>query len=260
MNKMHYFFTKKFNEQKIANVDYYKYENCGFCAAKTLYEIDKEEWGEINRYYHEKHSDGNSIYNSSQRWFNQALMLYLLQKHCIIPNDNWLDYASGAGHLPIQLEKQFNLSLHNYDKYMKPLINSTDLVTNKKYDLVLNGAFLEHIRCREDLDTLNQLVTENGVLAIHTLVRENIPKDPEWFYLLPVHTSFHTNKSMQILMDQWGYTCSIYNEYSQLWIFFKDDPKCIENKVNEFNTLIGWDYLKFKIGFMDYWNANSNNK
>ena len=54
-------------------------------------------------------------------------------------------------------------------------------------------------------------------------------------------------------MKQWKFTCSVYNEDSQLWIMFKEDARLIEKKVKRFNLEIGWDYLKFKIGFMDYW-------
>ena len=46
-NKMNYFFTKDFNDEKLNSVDYYKCQNCGFCATKTLYDMDEEEWGEI---------------------------------------------------------------------------------------------------------------------------------------------------------------------------------------------------------------------
>ena len=41
----------------------------------------------------------------------------------------------------------------------------------------------EHITKREHLEHINSLVKDDGVLIIHTLVRENIPKDPFWFYV-----------------------------------------------------------------------------
>ena len=80
----------------------------------------------------------------------------------------------------------------------------------RSYGLVLNNAVFEHVTNRETLDNIESFVTPKGCLAIHTLVPETIPKDSRWMYLLPVHCSFHTNKSMDILMKQWGYKCSVY--------------------------------------------------
>ena len=115
---MYYFFTKTFNEVHLHKVEYHKCKECGFVTSKTHRELDEDKWKEINNHFHNLHSDGSSQYNSSKRWFNQALMLYLLSKHNIIPNKDWLDYASGQGYLSIKLKKYFNKHLFNYDKYI----------------------------------------------------------------------------------------------------------------------------------------------
>jgi hypothetical protein len=39
----------------------------------------------------------------------------------------------------------------------------------------------EHVLRRADLDQVNDLVQEDGCLIIHTVVCENVPKDPGWF-------------------------------------------------------------------------------
>jgi hypothetical protein len=103
------------------------------------------------------------------------------------------------------------------------------------------------------LDEIESYVGEGGCLGIHTLVRGEIPADPDWMYLLPVHCAFFTNKSMDMLMRQWGYTCSAYNEHAKMWAWFKTEPKLIGEKVAELNQSIGWEYLHFKAGFMDFW-------
>ena len=84
-------------------------------------------------------------------------------------------------------------------------------------------------------------------------MKGNVPQNPEWMYLLPVHCAFHTNRSMQLLMDQWGYRCSVYNEHAKLWVLFRQPPTDIEPAVAALNQAMGWRYLHYKAGFMDYW-------
>ena len=251
---MGYYFSKHFSEFNLDTVTYVKCPECGFCCSETHYGMSEEKWKILNKDFHEIHNDGSSKYNSNRRWFNQALMLHLLKMHGIIKGGKWIDYASGEGILSSMLEQNFNIKLSSFDKYVKPLfngINETEL--NDKYNVVVNGAYFEHVRKIGHLDLIDSLVKESGVMAIHTLVRESIPKDPAWFYLVPVHTSFYTNESMGKLMARWGYTCSIYSEESQMWVMFKSSPKIISQKVSDVNAHLGWEYLHFKNGFMDYW-------
>lgn len=127
-----------------------------------------------------------------------------------------------------------------------------------KYSIVINSAMFEHITKRTHLEHINSLVKDDGILIIHTLVRENIPKNPNWFYILPVHCSFHTNSSMQILMEEWGYSESIYNPISKCWILFKkNNVNCVNKTLSVFvdstNQLLQQEYFFHKNGFMDYW-------
>lgn len=61
-------------------------------------------------------------------------------------------------------------------------------------------------------------------MILYTLVYKRIPADQNWSYFEPpVKCYFHTNKSMSILMDQWGYISSIYFSVAKIWIFFKKE-------------------------------------
>ena len=115
----------------------------------------------------------------------------------------------------------------------------------------------EHVLEREHLDYVNNLVDSDGVLMLHTVVCENIPANPNWFYITPmVHTAFHTNKSMNILMEQWGYSDSIYSPQAKSWFLFKKDSPVIqdlENKVSHINRELQTKYFFYKNEFMDYW-------
>jgi len=115
----------------------------------------------------------------------------------------------------------------------------------------------EHVLNRESLNEVNNLVSNDGVLMLHTLVCERIPNDPGWFYITPlVHTALHTNKSMSILMEQWGYSASIYSPQAKSWFLFKKNyPKIsdLESKVAEINSELQTKYFHYKVGFADYW-------
>jgi hypothetical protein len=101
---------------------------------------------------------------------------------------------------------------------------------------------------------VNDLVSANGVLGIHTVVCESIPKDPNWFYLEPpVHTAFHANKSMSILMEQWGYKASIYVPRAKSWLLLKDGSSEISKRVNDLNERLRAQWFLYKVGSLDYW-------
>jgi hypothetical protein len=253
---MVYYFSKVFATDGLGSVDYYRCIECGFCASKTHFEMSESEWIRLNTSWH----DANNLrtdnpFNRNQRHFNQALMLHLLSRQKIIEPGKWLDYASGQGGLSSKLYAHFGAVLHSYDKFIKPAsfpVPDSELIKSG-YSLVTNTAMFEHVRHRATLDEIESYVGDTGALGIFTFVCGTIPADPEWNYLLPVHCAFFTNKSMSLLMQQWGYTCSIYSEVALLWIWFKTAPELIAEKVAKLNRAMGWEYLHFKAGFMDFW-------
>lgn len=249
-------FKKHFNQYSLHDVEYERCPSCGFSASATHFEMSAGKWGHVNAAYHsDSFAREDNPYNRNQRYFNQSLMLHLLSKNDLVAKGSWLDWGSGIGSLSHQLEINFGIALYSFDKFTEPRfypVGQTDLII-RGYDLVTSTAVFEHVRDRETLDEIESYVGEGGCLGIHTLVRGEIPADPDWMYLLPVHCAFHTNKSMNILMRQWGYTCSIYNEHAKMWVWFKRDAQKVEREVAELNASLGWEYLHFKTGFMDYW-------
>lgn len=255
-SKMHFYFTKTFSVCDLAEVDYWKCSHCGFCASKTHFDMTNEQWAALNNTFHsESHYRKDNPYNRNQRYFNQALMLFLMAKHDLIDRGAWLDWGSGIGSVALLLKDYFEIELMNYDKYFTPQIGviSEEQLVPRTFDLVVNTAVFEHVRDRNTLDEIESYVADSGCLAIHTLVPESVPKDPHWMYLLPVHCSFHTNRSMQVLMDEWSYSCSVYNEHSKMWVLFRRDADFIQSRVGKMQQSLGWEYLHFRKGFMDYW-------
>ena len=253
---MTFYFRKTFNVFNLKDVEYWKCKNCGFCASKTHFDMTSKEWAELNHAFHSgTHYTEDNPYNRNQRYFNQALMLSLMFKQSLIKGDRWLDWGCGIGSVALLLKDYFNIELLTYDRYFTPQINSISekMLVKRGFHLVVNTAVFEHVRDRETLNEIESYVNSSGCFAIHTLVPESVPKEPNWMYLLPVHCAFHTNKSMQILMEQWGYNCSVYNEHSKMWVLFHDDADQIQAKTKKLNHSLGWEYLHFKNGFMDYW-------
>jgi len=262
------FFSKQYLEKPfdtfmadIGEVNYFKCSNCGFTFSKTHLNLTRELWEKLNYDYHQ-YIEGIERENPKARLINQppylqqALMIKVLSDAGIIDSSDMLDFAGGYGTLRNILLKYFNISLRIYD----PFIQSDELGIYlekdqlKKFRVVINSAIFEHIRERETLEAINACVADNGCMILHTVVCENIPKDPNWFYLKPpVHCAFHTNKSMEILMEQWNYKTSIYCATSKCWVLLKEESEEILKKIESINLEFQCDYLVFKKGFVDYW-------
>lgn len=91
-----------------------------------------------------------------------------------------------------------------------------------RYQLVVNSAMFEHVLDRAALDEVNAPVRDDGVLMLHMVIAERVPRDLNWFYInTMIHSAFHTNRSMSLLMDQWGYAASIHSPQAKSWYLFK---------------------------------------
>jgi 2-polyprenyl-3-methyl-5-hydroxy-6-metoxy-1,4-benzoquinol methylase len=143
-----------------------------------------------------------------------------------------------------------------YDPYVQSkdvavYVNGSEL---SSYDVVFNSAMFEHVLCRDDLDDVRKILKPGGALIVHTVVCEEIPKDPNWFYLQPpVHTAFHTNKSMSLLMEQWDFKSSVYCPKGKSWLLFQRDASDIKPNIDEINLRLRSEWFLAKQGFVDYW-------
>jgi len=262
-----YYFSKDYPtypgspfKQKL-KVNYHRCENCGFVLSKTHSQMNEYDWNELNSSWHHHFEKSADINLANQPpYADQALALILLCKNRVINIDDALDYAAGYGTLAKVLKKYFNKNIFIHDKYVEDTKTNLTYIRQdeiKKYKLVINSAMFEHVLEREHLDFVNNLVDTDGVLMLHTVVCEKIPADPNWFYIKPmVHTAFHTNKSMSILMKQWNYSVSIYAPQAKSWFLFKKDSPAtynMENIVDNINKELQTKYFHYKNGFMDYW-------
>jgi Methyltransferase domain len=206
---MSYYFSKFIDYHNLGNVDYWRCTHCGFVSSATHFEMSQGEWEQLNAHFHgDLAVMKNNPDNNPPPYAEQAHMLDLMYRHGLLKGEPWLDWGAGQGELSKILLNQYRLMMMNYDQFIRPSINvlTEETVRPGGYNLVLSSAVFEHVRNRATLDQIDRCVSRtDGALAVHTLVRSHVPNDPNWMYLLPVHCAFHTNRSMQILMDQWGY-------------------------------------------------------
>ncbi|MDI3424577.1 methyltransferase domain-containing protein [Enterobacter sp. V87_3] len=237
---------------------FYECPRCHFLSSKTHKEIPFQRWEKLNTDYHHHHSEsgGRSVSGfNAPPYIEQALMIELLARHNVVDVSSVLDYAAGYGRLSHLLRKYFNRDIPCYDKYVRnPEHHYIDEPQKKNWSMVINSAMFEHVLTRQDLDDVNDLVSDNGSLLIHTVVVDRIPKDPAWFYTdVPVHTVVHTNKSMNILMEQWGYRSSIYSPKSKCWILLREPYATVKPRIEQINDELQTCWFYGKDGFMDYW-------
>lgn len=251
-----YYFSKKFNNFNLNQVEYYKCINCDFVHSETHRLMSAESWLELNHDYHNSYQGGDANVDDP-RWLeriqaqayviNDLAGLQLLNKE-----GDWLDYACGDGKLFDSLK--INGNLFKYDEYMhKENYQTKNQLMNKHFDFVITTSVFEHLLERRHFEAINSLVSDKGVMGLHTMVCEQVPCDPTWFYLIPVHCAFHTNKSISILLKQWGYVESIYNVNSRLWFFFKQNDLSLEKIINRANERMSAPMYLYKSGFVDYW-------
>jgi len=247
---------------EIGKVDFFKCSNCGFTFSKTHQELSFKKWDKLNYDFHHFHENNIDSINQPP-YIEMASMIKVLSENHIIDSTSILDYAAGYGTLSKILKKYFNFILPMFDPYITDtsgIVEYIDKDELSKYKTIINSALFEHLLSRTDFDKINDLVNENGCMIIHTVICENIPNDPDWFYFQPpVHCAFHTNKSMEILMSDWNYESSIYCPKAKSWILLKKDKNGINEKVKAINKELQNDYyLFYKKGFFDYWKGFNN--
>jgi hypothetical protein len=236
---MSHYFTKP-EVPGLGDDEFHRCPLCGFVCSKTMFEMPEDAWERLNKHCHEKYQ-GSDYSEDDPRWRErmawQAEAIRDAERVGLINRGRpWLDYACGDGRLADQIGAE------KYEPYMSE--NRTPPLPCS-YNFVLTTSVFEHLRKWEHLESIEELVAQDGVMGLHTLICEEVPKDPDWFYLFPMHCALFTNRSMEILLRDWGYACSTYAVKARLWMFFKSEAG-VEDKAKQ----LGWE---FKRGFCDYW-------
>jgi hypothetical protein len=250
---------KYFPQPELGTVTYVKCPDCGFVAAQTINELPPEKRSRVNQSFHSYQGGESCPIDAKwpERLEAQATVIADLAAAHLLPTAApWLDYGSGEGNLSALLAQRSARRLLNFDAHLpRPGYVEPSALKAGAFEFVITTSVFEHLRTRAQMDEIAGLVAPDGVMGLHTMVAEEIPANPDWFYYLPVHCAFFTNASMQRLFEAWGFRSSIYHVRSRLWFWFKADPATVENAVAALNArgATPADAYHFKRGFMDYW-------
>lgn len=118
------------------------------------------------------------------------------------------------------------------------------------FDIVVTCSVFEHLLGRPDVDEIIGLLNNEGILCTHTLVCEEVPQDPLWFYLLGGHCTLWTNRSMGLLFEHYGFIGCAYHVEARMWFFFKSRRhfELLKKK----SSFIQGKWV-FSDKFVDYW-------
>ncbi len=254
--EMEFFLNKDFNLENLSRGEYFRCPKCGLVISKTLYEMAPENWRALNLECHESYQ-GTENCSADPRWLerlqNQAEMLAELFRRGIFGGRS-LDYGCGDGKLAALVEKLLGRSeISNYDEFMARAGYLTAAeISARKFDLVITCSVFEHLLGERDFDKIFDLLTPAGTFALHTLIAEEIPRDASWFYFLPPHCTFLTNRAMAILFERYKFKGCAYNVGARMWLFFRDEEKF--RRLEEILPQLSGAWSLDK-KFVDYWKA-----
>ena len=241
-----------------------KCERCGLVIDKTSYDMSPQERADINDktviqdYQHIQQSEAHL--RRDNRIHRQALFMYQVLRTGLIPDDGRIvDYGCATGELAkyVSLLKESNHekipNILLYDRFYHVCGGgyiTDEEVTPNSFDAVISCAVFEHLHGKEDIDPILNLLNEHGILFLHTLVCEEVPKDPDWYYLMTGHITMWTNAAMTHLYDSRGYVGCAYNVDARMWMFSKDKAQYL-NFQSKKDSVEGTTI--FSEHFIDYW-------
>ncbi len=257
----HFDFAKRFDSFGLTEVEYWRCESCGFVLSRTHAEMSAPDWVRMNALCHAAYQ-GTEDNPLDPRWKSRlaaqaGFIAASASGGLIDPAGRWLDFGCGDGSLSELLSSTHGLDLGKYDSYMAGDEGYLDAAALQPggFDFVITTSVFEHLTRRDQWDRIEALVSPHGAFAVHTLVAERVPSDPDWFYLQPPHCAFFSNAAMARLFDDWGYRCSIYSVEASLWVWFRSDPDEVLEKLQPLNHA-GLGPVVFKPGFADYWKSD----
>lgn len=252
--------------------EYIRCLKCGLVIDKTSYETDIALLVDDIKYGHAicQGKDENPPFDP--RWIErlefQAETLAWMFCQDIFPEDaKAVDYGCGDGKLSDMFQRKYSVlaecgnsnekprpAIMKYDKFMKPegdesYLSDADMKLHS-FDIVVSCSVFEHLFGRKDVGEVLDLLNGTGTFCLHVLICEEVPQDPDWFYLLPDHVTLWTNKAMSILYREYGFCGCAYNVEARMWFFFRDRAR-FEMLQGRHDSMNGtW---LFSDGFLDYW-------
>ena len=256
--EMRPFMKKSFGMKNLDVCEYVRCEECGLVVAKTLYDMPKKTWEALNHECHAAYQNTDSL-DVDPRWLErlraQADVLNELMNIGVFDKSaRALDYGAGDG----KLSEMCNPWLMKFDEYMaRPNENylTAEDLKPASFDFVITCSVFEHLIGATDVEKIFALLKPDGIMALHTLICDEVPQDPNWFYLQPVHCTFWTNATMKKIFQQYNFTACAYNVESRLWFMFRDRGKFLKTCAGTSSGT--WIFAN---DFVDYWKVKPYRK
>lgn len=244
------FMEKFFGLKHLDACRYVRCSGCGLVVAETLYDMPREDWELLNRECHAyQHTDALAI---DPRWLErlhaQADVLARLAKVGVLEESaRAVDFGAGDGKLSDYLAEKISAPpLMKFDAYMgDENFLPPEEMSPASFDFVITCSVFEHLLGAADVEKIFALLTADGTMALHTLVCEEIPRDPNWFYLQPVHATLWTNAAMKKIFRRYGFKACAYHVDARLWLMMRS-----LEKFSRLKDLAGFVVAE---DFVDYW-------
>ena len=268
-NKMVPYFEKQYNG-KTHQFD--RCPSCGLVVNSTVYNMTEDEWAEANNVHK---SFQGEVDKNNVAWRNRLSRLEpqaeFISQLCVNKlfeeGTKAVDFGGGDGLFTELVQKKYEESnkttstktlVKTYEQFLRIKEKSCYYedadMKEKSFDLAICSAVLEHMIGRKDVDYFFNLVKDDGVAVIHTLICEKVPQDPNWFYIsMPVHCTLWTNDAMSRVFSQHNFVGCAYHLPSKMWLFFKNKEKY--NLCKDISTLIPGEWT-FSDTFVDYWKVS----
>lgn len=119
------------------------------------------------------------------------------------PDMKGLDYGCGPEPTLSLLLKQEGYTCDDYDPFFFP-----DLDQNKQYDFIFATECFEHFFFpARDLQKINELLKDDGILVIMTELWQDIEKFKTWHYAKDAtHVSFYHQRTFHYIAGKYGLT------------------------------------------------------
>ncbi len=196
--------------QKLHKRDIVKCPNCFlfFVPREQLVNLDVEK----SRY----ESHNNSERSQGYEKFLRRLIEPISER--FKKDSKGLDY--GEGPYPMLLEIMRDDGFSNIKGY-DPFFNPNEEVLTEKYEFVTMCEVIEHVSDLDfELNRLNELLVEKGVLVISSAIKEEVIDFKTWYYILDdTHINFLTHETVKWI--ELNYPFKLIETKKDLFIFSK---------------------------------------
>ncbi len=241
--------------------------DCGLVIDRTLYEMTTEEWEDVNYKCHSSYQ-GTDEDPADPKWISRlntqaAVLAGLFDCDVYSLGMKTVDYGCGDGKLSKYTDDAYEARagkrlshklIGKYDRYMavedEGYYTDDDMVPNS-FDVVISCSVIEHLIGSDEINRFFSLANDKGTICLHTIICEEVPRDPEWFYLSTEgHCTFWTNAAMLKIYENYGFVGCAYNLEARMCFFFKDENRYTKLKEN-YDRIVG--SLTLSDSFIDYW-------